>query len=127
LWHSVNFLVLVGVLWFLFFRPFGRVVAQRQKHIQESLARADEIARLDSQAVTERDSLIAEAHREASEIRRRAHDQASRYVRRSRARANADANRIREQAADRHSPPRSVAPHRARVVPTQPDGGKQRV
>jgi preprotein translocase subunit YajC len=111
-WHSVNFLVLLGILWFLFFRPFGRVMAQRQQRIHESLARADEIARLDAVAQAEREALIAEAHSEAAEIRRRAHDQVQRFVVRSRARANADADRIREQAAERHAPPGTPPPSR---------------
>jgi F0F1-type ATP synthase membrane subunit b/b' len=126
-WHSANFLVLVGILWFLFFRPFGRVIAQRQQRIQESLARADEIARLDSLAEAKREALIAEAHAEAAEIRDRAHEQVARFVRRSRARASADANRIREQAAERHAQPgtppasrqisaHTVQEHKPRVV-----------
>ncbi len=103
LWHSANFLVLVAILWLLFFRPFARVVEQRQRRVHESLARADEIDRLDSVAQAERQALIAEAHKEAAEIRRRAHEEAQRYVRRSRTRANADANRIRERAVERHA------------------------
>src|SRR5690242_21876562 len=85
-WHSANFLVLVAILWFLFFRPFARVIEQRQRRIQESLARADEIDRLDRIAREERQALIAEANKEAADIRRRAHDQVERYVLRSRAR-----------------------------------------
>ncbi len=103
LWHSANFLVLVAILWFLFFRPFARVIQQRQRRIHESLTRADEIQRLDSVAEAERQALIAEAHKEAAAIRRRAHEEAQRYVRRSRTQANADANRIRERAAERHA------------------------
>jgi F-type H+-transporting ATPase subunit b len=113
IWHSVNFLVLVGILWFLFFRPFGRVIAQRQQRIHDSLARADEIARLDSVAEAKRQAVIAEAYAEAAEIRRRAHDQARRFVLHSRARANADANRIREQAAERHAPATQPASRQA--------------
>jgi len=103
-WHSANFLLLVGILWFLFFRPFGRVIGDRQRRIQESLIRAAEIARLYSETDAKRQALIAEAHAEAAEIRRRAHDQATRFVRRARARANAEADRIREQATQRHAP-----------------------
>jgi F0F1-type ATP synthase membrane subunit b/b' len=141
-WHSANFLVLVGILWFLFFRPFGRVIAQRQQRIHESLARADEIARLDGVAEAERQALIAEAHAEAAAIRSRAHDQVTRFVRRSRALASADANRIREQAAERHAQPEtplpsrqvselSVQAHRPRFAaarrPTHREGGKHHV
>ena|SRR5690349_865642 len=103
LWHSANFLALVAILWFLFFRPFARVIEQRQRRIHESLARADEIDRLDSLADAERQALIVAANKDAAEIRRRAHEEAQRYVRRSRSRANADANRIRERAAERHA------------------------
>ena len=111
LWHSANFLVLTVILWLLFFRPFARVVEERQGRIRESLARADEIERLDSVAQAERQALIAEAHKEAAEIRRRAHEDVQRYVRRSRTRANADADRIRERAAERHA----AAPRLSRV------------
>jgi F0F1-type ATP synthase membrane subunit b/b' len=102
LWHSANFLVLVAILWLLVFRPFARVIDRRQRRIHESLARADEIDRLDGLAEVERQALIAAANKEAAEIRRRAHEEAQRYVRHSRTRANADANRIRERAAERH-------------------------
>jgi F-type H+-transporting ATPase subunit b len=102
-WHSANFLVLVAILWLLFFRPFTRVIDQRQRRIHESLARADEIDRLDSLAQVERQALIAAANKDAAEIRRRAEEEAQQYVRRSRTRANADAKRIRERAAERHA------------------------
>jgi F0F1-type ATP synthase membrane subunit b/b' len=46
--------------------------------------------------------LIGAANKEAAEIRRRAHEEVQLYVRRSRTRANADADRIRERAAERH-------------------------
>lgn len=103
LWHSANFLVLVAILWLLFFRPFARVIEQRQKRIHESLARAEEIDRLDSVAEAERHSLISAANKDAAEIRRRAQEEVQRYVRRSRTSANADADRIRERAAERHA------------------------
>jgi F-type H+-transporting ATPase subunit b len=101
LWHSANFLLLVAILWFLFFRPFGRVIEQRQRRIHESLARADEIDRLGSVAEAERQALIVAANKDAAEIRRRAHEESQRYVRHSRTRANDEANRIRERAAER--------------------------
>jgi F-type H+-transporting ATPase subunit b len=103
LWHSANFLLLVAILSFLFFRPFGRVIEQRQRRIHESLARADEIDRLGSVAQAERQALIVAANKDAAEIRRRAHEGSQRYVRQSRSRANADANLIRERAAERHA------------------------
>jgi F0F1-type ATP synthase membrane subunit b/b' len=103
LWHSANFLVLLAILSLLVFRPFARVIEQRQRRIHESLIRADEIARLDSAAVAERHALIAAANKDAAEIRRRAHEESQRYLRRTRSRANAEANRIRERAAERHA------------------------
>jgi F-type H+-transporting ATPase subunit b len=103
LWHSANFLLLVAILWLLVFRPFARVIGQRQRRIHESLIRAAEIDRLDSAAEAERHALIAEANKDAAEIRRRAHEESQLYLRRTRSRANADANRIRERAAERHA------------------------
>ena len=103
IWHSANFLVLVTILWFVFFRPFGRMIDKRQRRIEESLARADEIDRLAGVAAAERQAVIAEANKEAAEIRRRAHEEAQRYVRHSRTRATADANKIRERAAALHA------------------------
>src|ERR1041385_1253357 len=94
LWHSANFLLLVAILWLLVSRPFARVIEQRQRRIHESLIRAAEIDRLDS---------AAEANKDAAEIRRRAHEESQRYLRRTRSRANADANRMRERAAERHA------------------------
>jgi F0F1-type ATP synthase membrane subunit b/b' len=101
-WHSVNFLVLTGALWWLFFRPLARLIEDRKARIHESLARAEEIDRQAAGAEAERQELIAGAHREAAEIRRRAHEQVDRYVTRSRVMAGADADRIRERAAARH-------------------------
>jgi hypothetical protein len=46
LWHSVNFLVLLGALWLLFFRPITRVLDERQRRVQESLMRAAEVEQL---------------------------------------------------------------------------------
>lgn len=104
-WHSLNFVVLTAVLWWLFFRPFARVVESRQERIRESLVRAEEIDRHASGLEAERQEVIARAHREAAEIRKRAHEQVYRYVAKSRATANADADRIRERAAVRHRQP----------------------
>jgi F0F1-type ATP synthase membrane subunit b/b' len=102
-WHSANFLVVVAIMWLLVFRPFARLIEERQRRIHESLARADEIDRRDGVAEAERQAVIATANKEAAEIRRRAHEQAQQYVRHSRTRATADANRIRERAAQRHA------------------------
>ena len=103
LWHSANFVVLVAALWWLFFRPFTRLVGLRQERIQASLARAEEIDRLDRVAETKRQELLTEAHKEVSEIRRLGADQVRRFMVRSRTEANAEADRIRTQAAARHA------------------------
>jgi F0F1-type ATP synthase membrane subunit b/b' len=103
LWHSANFLLVVAILWLLVFRPFARVVEQRQRRIHESLARADEIDRLDGIAEAKRKAVIAAANKEATEIRRRAHEESDRYTRSARVRANAEVTRIRERATQRHS------------------------
>jgi F0F1-type ATP synthase membrane subunit b/b' len=103
IWHSVNFLVLVAAMWWLFFRPLTRVIEARQQRIQASLARAEEIDRLDRLAEAKRQELIDGANKEVAEIRRRGEEQVRRFVLRSRGQANAEADRIRGQAAARHA------------------------
>jgi F0F1-type ATP synthase membrane subunit b/b' len=123
IWHSVNFLVLVAAMWWLFFRPFAGVIERRQQRIQASLARAEEIDRLDRLAEAKRQELIAQAHKEVAEIRRRGEDQVRRFVVRSRAQTNAEADRIRAQAAARHAAastprdPRNISVRRQAATP----------
>lgn len=102
IWHSINFVVLTGALWWLFFRPLMRVIDERKARIDASLVRAEEIDRQEAAIQAQREEVIGSAHREAAELRRRSHEQMERYVTHSRAKARAEANRIREQAAARH-------------------------
>jgi F0F1-type ATP synthase membrane subunit b/b' len=102
-WHSVNFLVLFAAMWWLFFRPLARVIERREQRIQASLARAEEIDRLDGLAEAKRQELIAGAYEEVAEIRRRGEEQVRTFVARSRGQASAEAERIRELAAARHA------------------------
>lgn len=119
IWHSVNFLVLVAAMWWWFFRPLSRVIELRQQRIQASLARAEEIDRLDHLAEVKRQELITEAYKDAAETRRRADEQVRRFVVRSRGQANAEADRIRARAAARHtaaSTPRHASVRRKAVA-----------
>jgi F-type H+-transporting ATPase subunit b len=85
LWHSVNFLVLLGALWLLFFRPITRVLDERQRRVRESLIQAEEVKQLAVTAEAQRAEIIAAAHAEARDIRARAERQADGLLVRARA------------------------------------------
>jgi len=100
LWHSVNFLVLLGALWLLFFRPITRVLDERQRRVQESLMRAAEVEQLAVAAEAERAEIIAAAHAEARAIRARAEKQADGLLVRARANARGGGDPLRLARVD---------------------------
>ena len=106
LWHSVNFLVLLGALWLLFFRPLTRVLDERQRRVQESLMRAAEVETLAVAAEAERAEIIAAAHAEARGIRARAEKQADGLLVRARANARGGGDPLHLARVDEIVPPK---------------------
>ena len=106
LWHSVNFLVLLGALWLLFFRPITRVLDERQRRVQESLMQAAEVEQLAVAAEAERAEIIAAAHAEARGIRARAEKQADGLVVRARANACGGGDPLHLARVDEIVPPK---------------------
>jgi F0F1-type ATP synthase membrane subunit b/b' len=100
LWHGANFLLLLGVIWWLFFRPITRLLEARQNRVRESLLRAEEIDKQAVIAEAERGELLAAAYGEARAIRARAEEQAHRLLIKSRANAREEAERIVARAAE---------------------------
>lgn len=80
LWHSANFLVLLGLLWLVLYKPVTRMLNEREQRIRESLERAEEIRRQAEQSEADRQALLAETRREAEAIRHRADEQAKRIL-----------------------------------------------
>ena len=106
LWHSVNFLVLLGALWLLFFRPITRVLDERQRRVQEGLMRAGEVEQLAVAAEDQRAEIIAAAHAEARGIRARAEKQADGLLVRARANARGGGDPLHLARADEIVPPK---------------------
>ena len=100
LWHGANFLLLLAVMWWLFFRPITRLLEAREHRVRESLIRAEEIDKQAVIAEAERGELLAAAYGEARAIRARAEEQAHRLLLRSRASAREEAERIVGRAAE---------------------------
>ena len=100
LWHGANFLLLLAVMWWLFFRPITRLLEAREHRVRESLIRAEEIDKQALIAEAERGELLAAAYGEARAIRARAEEQAHRLLIRSRANAREEAERIVARAAE---------------------------
>jgi F-type H+-transporting ATPase subunit b len=98
LWHSLNFGVLLGVLWWLFFRPITHLLEERERRVRESQARADETERLAALAEAERRELLNAAHRDAATIRARGDEQGRALLARRRAQAREEAELILQRA-----------------------------
>lgn len=79
-WHSVNFLVLLVLLWLVLFKPVTRMLDERTQRIEQSLARADEVRRAAERQEAERQEIMAEIRRESEQMRVRADEQAKRIV-----------------------------------------------
>ena len=98
IWHSINFLVLLGLLWLVLFKPVTRMLDERAARISESLARAEEVRRQSEQAEADRQALLGETRREAELMRQRSDEQAKRIIAEAQARAESEAQRILAQA-----------------------------
>ncbi len=98
IWHLVNFLVLLGLLRLVLYKPVVRILDERSRRVAESLQHAEEVRRQAQQAEADRQALLQETRREAEQIRQRADEQAKRIVAESQQRAEVEANRILAQA-----------------------------
>ena len=100
LWHLFNFVVLLGLLWLVLFKPVMKMLDERATRIRESLEQAEAVRRQSEQAEADRQALLAETRREAEAMRARADEQAKRIIGEAQARAESEANRILTQAQE---------------------------
>jgi F-type H+-transporting ATPase subunit b len=100
LWHTFNFLVLVGLLWLVLYKPVTKMLDERAARIRESLEQAEAVRRQSEQAEADRQALLAETRRESELMRVRADEQAKRIITEAQARAESEANRILTQAQE---------------------------
>lgn len=116
--HAVNFLLLLGVLWRLLYRPVLAMLDERAARVRESMERAEYIKEEAARAEQERAARLEEARRQAQAIVAQANQIAEQIRAERRAAAEAEAERIvaraREEAeAERR---RALAELRAEVA-----------
>lgn len=76
----LNFLILVGILRLVAYKPIVRILQERSDKIQESLDKADSDAREADKLLAEYKAKIQEANVQAAAIRSEAEKRASEYV-----------------------------------------------
>src|SRR5919205_2131959 len=97
-WHTINFLVLLFLLYRFLFNPVRGMLDARAQRVRESIEQAEQARRAAEQAQADRQALLAETRREAEQIRQRADEQAKRILADAEARAQERQQQILEQA-----------------------------
>jgi F-type H+-transporting ATPase subunit b len=98
LWHTINFVVLIGLLTKFLYTPVISLLDERTRRIEESLAAAEQARAQVAQADAERDELLASARRERQELLMEAQQIAERLKAEARTAAQQEAERIVESA-----------------------------
>jgi F-type H+-transporting ATPase subunit b len=98
LWHTLNFIVLIGLLYKFLYTPVVGMLDERTKRIEESLAAAERAQAQVAQADRERDELLTSTRREIQEMMTTAQQVAERIQSEARASAQAESQRIIETA-----------------------------
>jgi len=91
--NLINFLILVGILYKLGYKPILRFVKDRQKKIEQGVADAEHALKKLEEARETHGEMVKEAHKEAQEILARSREQAE-------IQAQAMIQKTREQAKD---------------------------
>ncbi|HEX9014651.1 MAG TPA: F0F1 ATP synthase subunit B [Chloroflexota bacterium] len=87
LWHTINFLVLVALLWRFLYKPVVRMLDERSNRIKESMERAEEIKEQLARTNEETRVALEKARRDAQAVA----DQASQIGEQIKAQARKDA------------------------------------
>jgi F-type H+-transporting ATPase subunit b len=98
IWHTINFLVLLFLLYRFLWNPVRGMLDARAQRVRESMEQAEQARRAAEQAEADRQALLAETRREAEQIRHRAEEQSKRIVDEAGARADERARQILDQA-----------------------------
>ncbi len=98
LWHTLNFIVLIGLLYKFLYAPVVGMLDERTKRIEESLAAAERAQAEVAQADRERDELLTTTRREIQEMMTTAQQVADRIQSEARSSAQAESQRIIETA-----------------------------
>lgn len=96
--YLVNFLVLLGVLYLIAYRPFLRMMRERTERVQRGIAQAEAAERLVGDAKVQRERLLHEAAQAARAVVESAQQQAEAELAQARRRAQEDAEALRARA-----------------------------
>lgn len=101
--YLANFIILLGLLYIIAYRPFLRIVGERARRIERGLQDADDALRARDEAMEDRQRQLEEARREAArllaETREKAQAEAAQIAREARLQAQATLERARERIA----------------------------
>jgi F-type H+-transporting ATPase subunit b len=95
---AVNFVIFLGLIWSIFFKPVSGTLETRRSRIEQGLKDADAARRDREAAADQRQAVLAEARREAAEILARAQKLAEESQQRALAESQAEITRLRAEA-----------------------------
>jgi F-type H+-transporting ATPase subunit b len=98
IWHTINFIVLIFLLSRFLYKPIVGMLDERQRRIQESMERAEQVRLEAERAAQERETQLAETRREIQEMMAQATQTAERIQADARGKAQQEAQRIVERA-----------------------------
>lgn len=95
---AVNFIIFFLLVWRIVLTPVGRMLRERRERIEQGLKDADAARRDREAAADQRQAILAEARREASEILSRAQRMSDEAREQGIAQTQAEIERLRERA-----------------------------
>lgn len=96
--YVANFLVLLGALYLIAYRPLLRSLRERRERIRQAIEDAEEAKRLRAQVAQERETLLQAANKEALATQQRAAAEMDQARRRGKEEAQAYLQKARQQA-----------------------------
>lgn len=96
--YLVNFLVLLGVLYLIAYRPFQRMMRERTERVQRGIAHVEAAERMLAEAEVQRERLLHDARQAARAAVESAQRQAEVELAQARRRAQEDAEALGERA-----------------------------
>jgi F0F1-type ATP synthase membrane subunit b/b' len=97
----VSFLIFWFIFGAIFFGPFLRLISARERHLSDLNSQTEKLLREQREAVTRRESELAEVRREAlsqrESERRAAQEQAAQMIEQARAEAREELDKVRGQ------------------------------
>lgn len=98
LWQSLNVLIVMGVLYYMLFRPVAGIMKRREEFVEESLSSAASARKEAEELLAQYKARLDQARAEAQQIVEKAAREAEEYGRKRREEADAEAQAMIEKA-----------------------------